>query len=607
MSFQPRFPHLLKDNKTGFFPSQVVFLDVESSNLKVTPDEEEATLKFGYALYQERERKAKTYVYQEWKYFDIPADLFIWLYGKLRSRRVLYLLSSNIWFDLRVSGLLRLLLKSHFRCDNYFIKGLSQIFIFRCGDKKVVCLNFQNFFRLSVKEIGEIIGREKKVVDFKTVPLDELKEYCQEDVRIIRDAYEKWRDFCEYHNLGTFGKTLSSQAFNSYRHRFMKNKIYIHTLSPATKLERRSYFGGRTECFFIGKKKGEELYYLDINSFYPYVMRRYEYPTRLTYYNKTATLKQLENFLEEGCTVAEVNLTTSEPSYPVRYNSKTVFPVGTFDAYLCTEGLKRAVRRGEINRVWSLSHYASARIFARYVDYFWKLRQKYREAKNTGWEHITKMFLNYLYGKFGQLNDELLWERECDPELIFREVIYHLDLGYSSVHTCFGGVEREVRLGAGEGINSFVGIASHVTEYARLLLWKYIKEAGRENVFYCDTDSLIVNREGYEKLRHLISPGVLGKFKLEEVSTSLEIRGLKDYTFGSRERTKGIRKDAERIDENTYRQVQFPSYLGELRAGLRPTYRIVYVKKKLSRKYDKGEVLFDGRVEPFKLDDRITL
>lgn len=546
----------------------------------------------------------KVYEREEWKYFDIPADLFEWLYNHLRKRHILYLISANIWFDLRVSGLLRLFLQAGFRCSNYFVKGLSQIFVFKEGEYKIVALNFQNFFRLSVKEIGKIIGREKKEVDFKCVSREELSAYCREDVKIITDAFKEWESFIASHDLGTFGKTLPSQAFNAFRHRFMKNKVYVHNSEVVSTLERSAYFGGRVECFFIGRKTEGKYYYLDINSFYPYVMRKFEYPTKLTFYDDECSLKDLEKLLKCGCTIAKVNITCGEPVYPTKYNNRTIFPIGTFDTQLCTEGLKRELKKGTIRNVWEVSHYESGYIFKDYVDYFWSLKSKYQKEEKTGWEFICKMFLNSLYGKFGQMNDEVLWEQECDPEEFYREVIFHIPTGKTTVITRFAGMEREVMLSASEAMNSFVGICSHVTEYARLLLWDYIKIAGRDNVFYCDTDSLITNEEGKVQLEKYISPTRLGGFKVVEEADSFTIRGAKDYTFGSRSKTKGIRADAQEIDENTFRQIEFPGYLGELKKGLRPLYYIRYATKRLTRKYEKGEILPNGKVIPFELSQR---
>ncbi|GAI78043.1 unnamed protein product, partial [marine sediment metagenome] len=101
--------------------------------------------------------------------------------------------------------------------------------------------------------------------------------------------------------------------------------------------------------------------------------------------------------------------------------------------------------------------------------------------------------------------------------------------------------------------------------------------------------------------------GKLGGFKLIGESNYLDIKGAKDYIFGDEIKTKGIRKDAQKIDEDTFRQVQFPGFLGETRTGLRPTYRIIYVEKTLTRKYYKGEVLPGGKVVPFELKDNIMV
>lgn len=455
-----------------------------------------------------------------------------------------------------------------------------------------------------MKGIGEIIGREKKEIDFKTVDDEELKRYCQEDVKIIADAFKEWESFVTSHDLGTFGRTLPSQAFNSFRHRFMTSKIYIHTSEKASHLERSAYFGGRVECFFIGRKREGEFYYLDINSFYPYVMRNFEFPTKLVFYDDDCSLKNLERLLISGSTIAKVNLFSPEPAYATKYNFRTIFPIGTFDAYLCTEGLRRELESGNIRDIYEVAHYESAFIFRDYVDYFWALKSKYQREKKTSWEFICKMFLNSLYGKFGQANDEVLWERECDPGEFYREVIFHLETGETTVITRFAGMEREVRLAASEAMNSFVGICSHVTEYARLLLWDYIKKCGRDNVYYCDTDSLIVNIDGLARIKEFIREGELGSFRIIEEADSFTIRGAKDYTFGSRSKTKGIRADAQMLDEDTFRQIEFPSYLGELRKGLRPLYYIRYTTKRLSRKYEKGKILPDGRVVPFELNQR---
>jgi hypothetical protein len=166
---------------------------------------------------------------------------------------------------------------------------------------------------------------------------------------------------------------------------------------------------------------------------------------------------------------------------------------------------------------------------------------------------------------------------------------------------CFGGKERGIRLGVEEGINSFVGISAHVTEYARLRLFDYIRVAGKGNVFYCDTDSLIVNERGLREMALLINPDQLGKFKIEDVTDHVVIHGLKDYEFGDKITRKGIRMTADQLSCDTFRQEFFPGCMGEIAGGLKPRYSIKYVTKHLHRSYDKGTVRSNGWVEPIEL------
>ncbi|GAH70759.1 unnamed protein product, partial [marine sediment metagenome] len=77
---------------------------------------------------------------------------------------------------------------------------------------------------------------------------------------------------------------------------------------------------------------------------------------------------------------------------------------------------------------------------------------------------------------------------------------------------------------------------------------------------------------------------------------------LKDYALGEIIKIKGIRKDAERLNDHTYKQDQFIGFQGKLRRGKLDEVIIKKVIKHLSRIYNKGIVLPDGQVKPLILD-----
>ena len=112
--------------------------------------------------------------------------------------------------------------------------------------------------------------------------------------------------------------------------------------------------------------------------------------------------------------------------------------------------------------------------------------------------------------------------------------------------------------------------------------------AGFENLFYCDTDSLLVNKNGYLRLKPFISDR-LGDWKLEQTGDSVVIRGCKMYHFGKKLRVKGVKKAVDLV--NSYRQERWFKTKSLLKKGITDRVLIEDFTKNLSFKYDKGTVI----------------
>jgi len=177
----------------------------------------------------------------------------------------------------------------------------------------------------------------------------------------------------------------------------------------------------------------------------------------------------------------------------------------------------------------------------------------------------------------------------------------------TSIHQVFFGLETTTAQGELEASNSMPAISAHVTDYARLYLWKLIEAAGTGNCFYCDTDSIIVNQAGMKKLILFCDPDRLGWLKVEKESKEVEIRGAKNYTFGGEDTIKGIPKKAKRNKDGSFTYPVFPSMIRELRAGIKEDYRVEGQTKRLTGIYDKGIVTKNGRVKPYRLKQAALL
>ncbi|KKL04687.1 hypothetical protein LCGC14_2613580, partial [marine sediment metagenome] len=393
----------------------------------------------------------------------------------------------------------------------------------------------------------------------------------------------------------------AGQAFRAFRHRFMREDIEIHANEEALTLERDAYYGGRTECFHIGRLSHGEYYIFDVRSMYPYVMASGKYPVQLIAYAEGTSIRRLRMLSKRYHIIADVNIVTDDPVYPIRYNKRLCFPVGEFRTSLQGVELEHALTNNRVKRCHRSAIYFKVDLFTEYVDELYGLRLGYAKAGNESFVFLTKRMLNSLYGKFGQRGFEYEEIGTCDPDECWQmEVI--IDGGDEPVTEFAFGGKVYIRKRLEEAYDSFPAIAGAVTAYGRMRLWELIEQAGRDNVFYVDTDSLLVNTDGYERLRELIAPDELGGLHLDRIASKVVIFGLKDYSVEGKRKVKGVKSKAVKVGEHAWIEEKWERFHSALRRGTLEDYRIRLSPKVLKLPYDKGVVHEDGTVTPYRLE-----
>jgi hypothetical protein len=382
-------------------------------------------------------------------------------------------------------------------------------------------------------------------------------------------------------------------------------KIYIHNNEQAINLERESYKGGRTECFYLGVLENENYYSVDVNSLYPYVMSKNLYPVKYVKILHRIKATNLSGLLRHYSCVGKVLLEADEPCYAVK-RDRTMFPIGCFWAVLTTPELKYALEHEHIKEIKTAVIYEQADIFSSYVKRFYKLRQQFTAEGKAESAEFCKKLLNSLYGKFGQKAE--IWEKigEClnEPDRV-EDCFRSGENSRGSIRYLLGEI-FELK-GYQECFDSFPAISAHVAAFGRMYLYEIMKQVGTGNYFYCDTDSLIINEEGLCRLQSLIDNVALGKLKIVSTSNEITIRGLKDYTIAKKSVIKGIRKNAIEVSEGVYEQEIWPSFKGLMRSESPNDYIVKTQTKILSRKYTKGDVSKNGVVTPFLIDESYRL
>lgn len=610
--------------KTTGFPSNILFVDCETKGIvnRKEPEKSQHYLWFGYACACEYRQGKKTRFKEI--FFDKIHHFWKFVESRMQPGKPLYIFAHNITFDLTVLDVWGLSERNDWEVEFAVIDDPPVIVKFNINGIKMILIDTFNYFKCSVADLGKSVGLSKLEMPRMNAPFSKWQTYCKRDVEVIERATLKMFDWFIKDELGGFAYTIAGLALNTYKRKFLDHKIFIHDNPKALKLERDSYLGGLVECYFLGEVKRKKLHVVDVNSMYPFVMMN-DYPTKLVKVKNGGTITEIKKWLKTHAVIAQVTINSKQNTYPIKHDGRLIYANGNFDTTLVGPELEKAINAVEVSNVQHFAVYEKEKIFQKYVSYFWKERIKSELEGDFVKRLFCKYLLNSLYGKFGQqlntwqpLTLETLFYlyhaygkeypddyKESLPEIKFRGVQsqwYPINFDFP-IPIRKISTQTQIRVPRGEHNESFPGIAAYVTAYGRTYLSKLRSIAGKTEVYYCDTDSLVCSDKGRINLDEAgyISKTDLGSLKVEATVNYACFFGLKDYIVGNVIKTKGIRKDAIQIGENEFMQNQFEGLKSILKREREPYVTISWVRKQLSRDYHKGIRTNSGWVTPITL------
>lgn len=475
----------------------------------------------------------------------------------------------------------------------------------------VVFADSMNIINHSVEIIGKQIGIKKPELgtEFKSkfISRNEINR-CVKDCEIIWKALFSFFEFAGEIKITQAG--LSMEYFRRFHQPF--DIEYNHNV----KYFRESYFGGRTECFKVGKTNA---FVFDINSMYSYSMLHCVFPNPkfLKYERKP---KQFDIYKFEGCG----NFTVEHPeSYfgllPLKHNDKLIFPVGRFSGTWNFNELRFAVQHGVkvIKCNWVCYSVPMESPFISFVETLNALKIKAEVNENEFERNRYKILMNSLYGKFAQqVKPEQIYiedyEKEFDKiqEYQKSKQLVEIKMFSKNRKDCFLLINSKRKV-----VHSIPLFSSYITSFARVLLLNSLIQYKNYIPVYCDTDSIF-----FELLPPIKTSNELGQWKLENKFIT-EIKGLKNYKYIVNnklyEKIKGvpstekdfyyfdgktIKKDKRciKISENEFEYFTLIKSKSALRQNKKER-SIIKVKKVNLCQYDKRVIIENGNTLPICL------
>lgn len=349
-------------------------------------------------------------------------------------------------------------------------------------DRNITFFDTLRHWPMSVEQMGGFLGMSKV-----WGPGDDRfsVEHCRADTEIV--WYFVAAMLQRYDELGlTVKATLPSMALQLFTKKFYR-RPFTRLPQPLVERLRGGYYGGRVEVYRFGYVPGPIKHY-DVNSLFPSVMVNGVFPD-LSRYQLTSS----PDWQREGMAELTMSVPRSEyPPLPMRGVADMVYAYGTLRGMWCYPEVRQALADGAVIEAvhMAVEFNPMETPFRDYIHFCYGQR---RQAKHALDDVLWKLYMNSLYGKFGQR-----------PGL---EMIYD---------------DKAMKLQTDPSPAANVIWAAYVTCLARLKLLAFLRQCSA--CYYTDTDSLFTPDE-------MATSKELGDLKLEGVYAGMEAKGNKMYAI----------------------------------------------------------------------------
>lgn len=376
----------------------------------------------------------------------------------------------------------------------------------------------EDFKPKTVKLEGDVDHSKININNCSTeATYDYVKQYLQNDCVSLHEILTIFdKILVESYNFGVRENiTNASIARNFYKTKHYDQEKYpIHKLPDRIDEElRKYYFGGRNECMTSLGYIKKRLFYLDFTSLYPSVMQKYEYQYgEVEELDVNTKLFNSKWFGFVKCRFRHKNH-KNIPLHAVVIDNKLCFPYCDEwqESIISTEEIRYSLKcrlgyEYEYIKVYNYSN--KAQYFKNPVDELYKMKIDAQNNGNEALRSIAKIIINSLYGFFGirykDRDQTKIVKEKCGKTKTVDDNRENKLTGYLFAQKLkdydhIGGYDVYKVVDSIKADFANVGIASMVTSYARMELYKLLRDikiAGG-NIYYMDTDSVVTDYNIY--------------------------------------------------------------------------------------------------------------
>lgn len=317
-------------------------------------------------------------------------------------------------------------------------------------------------------------------------------ERCRADVKILSWAVRTVMDWWDERDLGKWSVSGAACGWNSYRHQLTARAVVIDPDPDVLAWEHKAVYGGRRDVFRCGQLPPGRYAEIDFTAAYPTIAATQPLPAK----RMGKLTQQIARAILAGkCPygmVAEVEIVTDRPRWPLRTLDRVFYPVGQFRTILAGPEIQAASDAGALVEIGPGYFYAMSDHMQGWARWVLGLQADADDAPPGPVRIWAKAASRSVCGKWAQRD----WRTMPIPGPPAHGWSYEdawLAGSDARVAVCGLGDNHYLSVADKEGDHEFPAILAYIESHCRLRLGRVIDTAPAGALLQCDTDGVMAS------------------------------------------------------------------------------------------------------------------
>lgn len=590
--------HWLRPNHREWTPPQVICIDAESRAERAA-EAEVHSLRLWSAQLDVRRARRDTQLGTVTSWGRTAAQLAdqvdIWCAGQT----VMWLYAHNLSFDLAVTRLPDALAALGWVLADHAVASDTPWLRLKKGRCVLTMADSWGWLRAPLEAVAADVGMVKPGLPGWDHSEQAWRQRCEADTAILAAAMLQLMAWWDAAGLGNWALTGSAGGWNVMRHMMPPRSMLIVPGEDQAAADRAAVYGGRRQAFRHGEQSGGPWALADFERAYTVIARDHPLPVRRRGNFPRLELDSPLVCGERYAIIAEVELETDVPRWPLRAGGRVAYPAGRFITTLAGPEIAEARRLGCLRAIGPGYLHELGTPLQPWAT--WCLERQ--SAPDDQVPAVAKRALKHwgraVPGKFAQHG----WEKrdlgEASGGGWHYEPIWDAGRSVSGHLIEIGGRATEV-VQTNAGDNAYPAVLAFIESWTRVYLSRVIDAIGQDRVVSCDTDGLIVaDAGGWEAAAAAADTGPL-LLRHKATWAQLQVWGPQHYQSEEVRRLAGIPRTARPTPDGDLEAVLWPKLAWQMgqhgaQGYIRPVQRY-----KVAESYVTGWVLEDGAVAPLE-------